>query len=219
MTDEMSMTVASEAKRLERLRAELTDAQKTQDAAISAMTKRQKDAGMDELLTLADAVRDSKRLCDKAGSAINAAMSNVARLDWEQKAKPLMSAREDLKESVLAGYARVATVFKQFGVERAKLDIDCTGDKAIATLNVTGEAIPKPPATVKRSGGGGGSRGTKVFQTSDGEMGSRDFLTYAQTRSKKSERIDKMLADPDAGRKGLTHLAVEVANELGVTIA
>lgn len=158
MADE-PVTIASETKRLERLQGDLTDAQKTQDAAIAAMTKRQKDAGMDELLTLADAVRDSKRLCDKAQSDINAAKANVARLEWEVKAKPLMDARDSLKGAILRSYEELAKIFGQFGVEAVAVKIDTTGDKPIATLNLSGEGIPKPPGAAKRGGGGGGGGG------------------------------------------------------------
>jgi hypothetical protein len=215
MADE-PVTIASETKRLERLNTELADAQKTQDAAISAMSKRQKDAGVEELLTLADAVRDAKRLCDKSQSAINAVKGSIGRLEWEANSKPLSEAKERIRDAQNAAVAREAAVLKQFGVEKLTTATDTTTEKPLTTVNVIGEGIPKPPSTVKRTNGG--SRGTKVYQTDNGEMGSRDFLVYAQSRSKKSERIAKMLDDPDAGRKGLTHLAVEVANELGVTI-
>lgn len=217
MTDEI-ITIASEQKRMERLNTELSDAQKASDAAIKAATAhaRSKPDDITGLVENANAVSDAKRLTDKAQSAINAIETNVKRLQWEEKAKPLMDARNRVRDATTLAVAKEAAVFKQFGVERLTTSTDTTTDKPLTTVNITGEGIPKPP-TAKRSTSNG-SRGTKVYQTDSGEMGSREFLVYAQSKSKKSERIGKMLDDPDAGRKGLTHLAVEVANELGVTI-
>lgn len=168
MADE-PVTIAIESKRLERLGNELAEANKASDAAIKAAIANNKSQpdNMVALIEHAGAVKLADQVCAKLASSIATAKGNVVRLQWEEKAKPLMDARETLKADVIDCYGGNAGVFDKFGVESITIKIDCTGEQPIASLNVTGEAIPKPPSTVKRSGGGGGGGG-KVPLTVDG---------------------------------------------------
>lgn len=153
MADEV--TIQSETKRLDRLSNDLAEAQDELDRYIATMEKRQKEAAIGELLELAETVKLAQKVVAKCQSDVNATKATVERLQWEAKAKPLMDARDALKRSVLDAYGKVAATFKQFGVERTKLEIDGTGDTPIATLNISGGALPKPSVTERGYRGGG----------------------------------------------------------------
>lgn len=164
MADEV--TLQSEQERIKRLERDLADANKAQESAINAMTKRQKDASTDELLELADGVRTAKAGCDKVQATINAAQRTIARLEWEAKSAKLTAVLNPIGSMVREAVVKAKQTMGEYNVTGLVITVtDIDKANVLAAVKPTGPDVPKPPKG--KGGGGGGRKSTPV--TVDGQ--------------------------------------------------
>jgi len=180
MPEQETVTLASEGARIKRLEADLADAVKAQETAITAMTKRQKDASTDELLALADDVRVAKSKCDGVQATINASQRTIGRLEWEAKSAKLTAVLNPIASQVrqaIVNAKATMTEFKVTGVVVTVTDVD-KADVMVA-VKPTGPDVPKPPAKRGSGGGGGGGGGRVPLTVDDTEYASANAALMA----------------------------------------
>ena len=219
VTEEKTPTVEELNASIERLTTgDLVQAENALADAKSNFGKVQKSASVDELLALAELVKSAQTAVERVNANIAVAKRRIATLEWESKSAELRTAGTLIAQSVRDALSAAADVLQRFNVTGYVVSVTGIGTPEMA-INVKpmGPDIPKAPTGAKRAstGGAGGPRGRVVYKTPNGPLGSREMLEQFGASSPFSERVAKMLADPDAGRKGLSHLARQVAEKLG----
>lgn len=212
-TDEISVDDLRQTRA--RQVADIAEAKSASESALQAFSKQQKSANVTDLLALAKAVETSNAAVNSAESKVKTTDAQIVLAEWGEKSQPLTEANALTLTAAREMVESQAKVYESFGAER--LDITITGlntESPAYAIKATGGSIP----TAKRAKSSNGGKGRVKFQTPKGPLGSLELLEQYGPTSEIAERCATMVADPDRGRKGMSHLARTLAERLNFAV-
>lgn len=198
--------------------ADVTEAKQSQESALQAFGKNQKSANVTDLLALAKAVETSKSAVEAAERKVKATDAQITLAEWDTGGGKQLGEANTLTLSATKE-AVEASAESYTGVGAERIDIAVTGlntESPTYAIKATGGKIP---GKVKRAASSGNGRGRVKFQTPNGPLGSLELLEQYGPTSDIAERCAAMVADPDRGRKGMSHLARTLAEKLNFPIS
>ena len=196
-----------------RLTGDLIESQGKHADTLATLEKGRAKAEIGDLLKMADAVRDASTGVAKAETAITVAERGLERIEWESKTAALREVLTPIGSGVRDAINAVLDTFKSFNVTGLVVTVGNIGQPDMETsVKPTGPDIPKPPAGVKR-GGGGGKRASHQVSENGNVMSPREYVAAHADES--TDIIRAYLGGDTSHKVNLTHEAERIAKKLG----